>query len=78
MKKIRILEFFIVLVSIRITPIAINYANQIRGYKAYGGEYLIPLFGLLIVFVIETLIDIRNELKYEKEKCVKKMEKKVK
>lgn len=60
MKKIRILEILIIIATIRITPIAINYANEIRHYKAYGGEYLIPLLGILAVFCIETAIDIKK------------------
>ncbi len=63
MKKIRIIEILIMILAIRLTPIAINYANEIRHYKAYGGEYLIPLLGLLIVFLIETFIDIKKNLK---------------
>lgn len=63
MKKLRILETIILIVSIIITPIVVNFANELRGYKAFGSEYLIPIFGLLTVFSIETVIDIKNELK---------------
>mgnify|MGYP001101995506 CR=1 FL=1 len=62
MKKLRILEILIIIAIIKITPIAINYANEIRHYKAFGGEYLIPILGLLTVFGIETEIDIKKQL----------------
>ena len=45
------------------TPMAIDYATVVRGYNAYGGEYLLPLLGVLIVFLIETAIDINKSLK---------------
>lgn len=63
MKKLRILEILIIVISIRLTPLAIEYANEVRHYKAYGGEYLLPLFGVLIVFLIETAIDVYKSFK---------------
>lgn len=63
MKKLRVLEIVIIILSIMITPSAIQYANEIRHYQAYGGEYLIPLLGLLVVFIIETIIDIKEQMK---------------
>lgn len=62
MKKLRIIEILILLITIKLTPAVIEYANSVRCYKAYGGEYLIPLFGLLVVFIIETAIDIKKQL----------------
>lgn len=64
MKKFitRIIELIVVIGSIAITPVAINYANEIRGHVAYGGEYLIPLIGLLIVMGIETMLDIQEAI----------------
>lgn len=62
MKKLRILEILIIIATIRITPVVINYANGIRHYQAFGGEYLIPLLGMLAVFGIETEIDIKKQL----------------
>lgn len=53
----RILELITILGAIILTPISINYANSFRGYQSYGGEYLIPILGLLIILVIETIID---------------------
>lgn len=53
----RILELIILGLTTILTPLAINYANVFRGYKAFGGEYLIPIFGLLIILVIETIYE---------------------
>ncbi len=63
MKKIRIIEILIIIISIRLTPVAIEYANSIRHYKAYGGECLLPLFGVLVAFAIETAVEIISEMK---------------
>ncbi len=53
----RILELITILGTIILTPISINYANNFRGYQGYGGEYLIPILGLLIILVIETIYE---------------------
>lgn len=53
----RILELIILGLTTILTPLAINYANIFRGYKAFGGEYLVPIFGLLIILVIETIYE---------------------
>lgn len=53
----RILEIIVVLETIIITPRAIHYANELRGYKAFGGEYLIPVLGLLAILIIETIYE---------------------
>lgn len=66
-KLVRIIEFLIVIASITLTPTAIEYATTMRGYVAYGGEYLIPLFAFLIVILIETIIEIVEEIKKEGE-----------
>lgn len=63
MKKLRIIEILIILATIKLTQIAINYANEIRNYRAYGGEYLIPILGLLAVISLETAVDINKILK---------------
>lgn len=54
---VRILEIAIFIGTIILTILAINYANKIRGHIAYGGEYLIPIGGLLIILVIETIYE---------------------
>lgn len=50
---VRIIELLVIIATIILTVIAIKYANQIRGHKAYGREYLVPIFGLFIVTIIE-------------------------
>ncbi len=54
---IRILELLVIIATIVLTPIAIKYANAARGYEAVGGEYLIPLLGLVIIMIIETVYE---------------------
>ena len=54
---VRILEIAVIIGTIILTILAINYANKIRGHIAYGGEYLIPVLGLLIILVIETIYE---------------------
>lgn len=53
----RILELITILGTIILTPISINYANSFRGYQSYGGEYLLPVFGLLAIMIIETIYE---------------------
>ena len=53
----RILDLVIIIGTIILTPIAINYANAWRGYKGFGGEYLLPILGLLAILVIETIYE---------------------
>lgn len=50
---VRIIELLVIIATIILTIKAIAYANAIRGYKAYGGEYLVPVFGLLIILILE-------------------------
>lgn len=52
---VRILELIVLIATIILTPIAIKYATAVRGYEAFGGEYLVPVLGLLIELVIETI-----------------------
>ena len=54
---VRILELITVIATIILTIVSIKYAIRIRGYKAFGGEYLIPVFGLIIVLVLESFLD---------------------
>lgn len=61
---IRILELLVIIATIILTPLAISYAYQLRGYEAFGGEYLILLLGLAIVMIIDTI--------YEESKIRKK------
>lgn len=54
---VRILELIVIIATIALTIAAINYANRIRGHIAYGGEYLVPIFGLIIILVIESIYE---------------------
>lgn len=56
----RILDIAIIILTTIVTPMAINYANAWRGYKGYGGEYLLPILGLLAILVIETIYEESN------------------
>lgn len=57
---VRIIEIVIVIATIVLTLVSINYVNKIRGHIAYGGEYLIPVFGLLLILVLETNLEERK------------------
>lgn len=63
---VRILEILVILATIILTPIAIKYATAIRGYEACGGEYLIPLVGLVVILIIETILEESENKKYER------------
>ena len=54
---VRILELITIIATIILTIVSIKYANRIRGYKAFVGEYLVPVFGLIIVLVLESFLD---------------------
>lgn len=54
---VRILEIVVFIGTIILTILAINYTNKVRGHIAYGGEYLIPIGGLLIILVLETIYE---------------------
>jgi len=53
----RISELIVFIATLILTPIAINYANTLRGHQAFGGEYLVPVLGLLIILIIETIYE---------------------
>lgn len=60
---VRILEIIVLLATIVLTPMAIKYATILRGYEAVGGEYLIPILGLIIVMIIETIYEESEDKK---------------
>lgn len=68
---IRISEIIVIIASIILTPIAIKYATAVRGYEAVGGEYLIPIVGLVIILIIETIYE-ESEEKKKNEKSNRK------
>lgn len=53
----RIMDLIVLIATSILTPISINYANVVRGYSAVGGEYLVPIFGFVIILVIETIYE---------------------
>ena len=63
---IRIIEILIIIATIIFTILAIKYATAVRGYDAIGGEYLIPIIGLLIVLIIE---DVYQESEKKRKKA---------
>ncbi len=69
---IRILEVSIIMATIILTIVSINYANKIRGYQAFGGEYLVPLLGLLLILIIETIYEESENKKAENKRTNKK------
>ena len=66
---VRVIEILVIIATIILTPIAIKYAIAVRGYKAVGGEYLLPIFALVIILIIETIYEASEE-----SKKIKKME----
>jgi len=56
----RIIDLVVIIATIVLTPMAINYANAWRGYRGFGGEYLLPILGLLVILVIETILEESN------------------
>ena len=71
--KTRIMEFITIILTIAITILGIKYAYLERGYLAQGGEYLIPIFGLLVLILLEDIKElkieeIKNKIKKGKNK----------
>ncbi len=66
---IRVIEILVILITIVLTIKAIKYANQIRGYKAFGGEYLIPVLGWILVIIIDAIYE--NYLRKQNRKNIK-------
>lgn len=58
--KFRIIELLIIIITIVLTILAINYA-EVRDVKGYGGEYLVPVFGFLSILIIEDLLKERRK-----------------
>ena len=52
---VRIIELLVIIATIILTIISINYATKLRGHKAYGGEYCIPILGCISIMIIEEL-----------------------
>ena len=69
---VRILELITIIATIILTIVSIKYANRIRGYKAYGGEYLIPIIGLVSILVLEAILEESEENKNQKSNNTKR------
>lgn len=69
---IRILEVLIIIATIILTIVSISYENKIRGYQAFGGEYLVPVLGLLLILIIETIYEESENKKTENKRTNKK------
>ena len=65
---VRILEIIIIIETIVLTPMAIEYATAVRGYEAVGGEYLIPILALLLIMIIETIYEESEKSKHGKHR----------
>lgn len=65
---VRAIEILVIIVTIIVTPMAIKYATAARGYEAVGGEYLLPIFALVIILIIETIYEASEESKKNKKK----------
>lgn len=65
---VRVIEILVIIATIILTPIAIKYATSVRGYEAVGGEYLLPIFALVIILIIETIYEESEENKKIKKK----------
>lgn len=63
---VRIIELLVIIATIILTIVAINYATKLRGHKAYGGEYCIPILGCIIITIIETIYEESENKKKEK------------
>ena len=68
---VRISQVLVILVAIILTPISIKYATILRGYKAVGGEYLLPMLALIVILIIETIYEeSKNKINGWKKKIV--------
>ena len=69
---VRTIELIILIVTITLTIFSIKYAIKVRGYIGFGGEYLIPILGVIAILIIE---DIYENEENKKEKGKDKNEK---
>jgi hypothetical protein len=70
---VRILEILIIIATIILTILSIKYATKIRGHQAFGGEYLVPVFGLIIILVLESILEESEEKKGNRKNGKRKM-----
>jgi hypothetical protein len=55
--------------SIALTPLVIAHAYAQRGYTAYGGEWLVPILGLLAVWACLEIGKAWDKYCREKKEC---------
>lgn len=53
----RILELAVIIGTIILTVKSFQLAYAMRGYKALGGEGLVPAFGVMILYFIESVLE---------------------
>ena len=70
---VRILEILIIIATIILTILSIKYATKIRGHQAFGGEYLVPVLGLIIILVLESISEESEEKKGNRKNGKRKM-----
>ena len=70
---VRILEILIIIAKIILTILSIKYATKIRGHQAFGGEYLVPVLGLIIILVLESILEESEEKKGNRKNGKRKM-----
>lgn len=49
----RLIESGVVVGTIKLTQLAVISAEQFRGERQYGSEWLLPIIGLFILIMIE-------------------------
>ena len=65
---VRIIELTILLGTIILTLLSIKYAIKVRGYIVFGGEYLIPILGMIAILIIEDIYKENEKGKNKNEK----------
>lgn len=70
---VRILELITIIATIILTIVSIKYATKIRGHQAFGGEYLVPVLGLIIILVLESILEESEEKKGNRKNGKRKM-----
>ena len=63
---VRIIELLVIIATIILTIKAVQYATIIRGYNGYGGEYLVPILGLIIILILESILEESENKKHGK------------
>ena len=72
---VRTMQAVVIIASVILTKVAINYTYTLRGYDAVGGEYFVPILGLFVVWIIEELYQYserRRKQKHAKHRCKNK------